>query len=69
VTFVEDGDANVTVVDWEGVVGPVVVALLSPLFDATRQHDYGPGVALPAHPPEVVAGRVKRTLGHNELSR
>ena len=34
-----------------------------------RQHDYGPGVGLPAHPPVVVSGRVERPLGDDELPR
>ena len=60
---------NVPVVDGLRVVGPVVVALFPALLDAARQHDDGPRVRLPAHPPEVVPRRVEGTLRHDELPR
>ena len=46
-----------------------MVALLTALFDAAREHDDGTAVALPHHPPEVIARRVQRTLRHDEFSR
>ena len=67
VGLVEDGDLYVSVVDRVGVGRPVLVTLLSPLLVAPGQHHDGPGVRLPAHPPEVVSGRVERTLSHYEL--
>jgi len=44
-----------------------VVALLPALLDTAREHDDGPAVRLPAHPPEVVSRRVQRALSHDEL--
>ena len=68
VRLVQDGHLDVSVVDGVCVEGPVLVALLSPLLVAPGEHHDGPGVRLPAHPPEVVPGGVERSLGHDELS-
>ena len=45
------------------------VALFPALLDASGEHDDGPGVCLPAHPPEVIPGRVEGSLGHHKLAR
>ena len=34
-----------------------------------RQHDNSSGICFPAHPPEVVPGRMERALRHDELPR
>jgi len=66
--LVEQYDLDVSVGHMLHVERPVVVALLPPLLHAAGQHDDGPAVLLPDHPPEVVSGRVQRALGHDELS-
>ena len=68
VGLVKDGHLDVSVVDGVCVQRPVLVALLSPLLIAPGEHHDGPGVRLPAHPPEVVPGGVEGALGHDELS-
>ena len=67
VRLVEDGHLDVPVVYRVGVEGPIVVTLLSALLDAPGEHDNRPRIRLPAHPPEVVSGRVEGALGHYEL--
>lgn len=67
--LVENRHGNVAVVNGQRVGRPVVVALLPALLDATRQHDNGPAVALPDHPPKVVPRRVQWPLRHDEFSR
>jgi hypothetical protein len=42
---------------------------LPALFVASREHDYGSRVALPAHTPEVVARRVQWSLSDDKLAR
>ena len=39
------------------------------LFDASGEHDDGPRARLPRHAPKVVARRVQRALGDDELAR
>lgn len=69
VRLVQYRDAYVTVVNGESVRRPVSVALFSTLLDATSEHDDRTTVTLPNHSPKVVAGRVQRTLGDDELPR
>ena len=68
VRLVQDGHLDISVVDGVCVERPILVALLSPLLIAPGEHHDGPGVCLPAHPPEVVPGGVEGALGHYELS-
>lgn len=68
-TFVQDGHLNVSVIDGLRVVRPVTIALFTTFLHAPSQHDDGPGAGLPGHPPEVVPGRMQRTLSHDELPR
>lgn len=68
VAVVQQRHLDVPVVDGHGIVGPVVVALFATLLERPRQHDDRPGVAFPAHAPEVVPRRVQRTLRHDELA-
>lgn len=59
----------VPVVHGEGIVGPIVVALLSALLYTAGQHDDGSTVRFPAHAPEIVASGMQRTLEHEERLR
>ena len=68
VRLVHHSDLDIAVVDRLGVVRPVLVAFLPALLHTPGEHHDGPGVRLPAHPPEVVPGGVEGTLGHDELS-
>lgn len=49
---------DVTVVNWIIVGRPVLVAFLATLLEATRQHNNGTRIRLPAHAPKIVSGRV-----------
>lgn len=55
VAVIQKSDLDISIIDWSGVVRPVVVALFAPFFKATRQHNNGTWIALPAHSPEVVS--------------
>ena len=66
--LVHDGDLDVSVVNGLSVVRPVPVALFSPFLHAAGQHDDGPGVGLPTHAPEVVAGGMQRSLSYDEFA-
>ena len=67
VGLVQDGHLDVPVEYGIRVERPVVVTLLPALLYTPGQHDDGPRVGLPAHPPEVVPRRVQGTLRHYEL--
>ena len=67
VRLVQDGHLDVPVEHGIRVERPIMVALLPPLLYTPGQHDDGPRVGLPAHPPEVVPRGVERALRHNEL--
>lgn len=69
VAIVEYLHLDVAIEDGHRVVGPVLVALLAALLEAAGEHDNRPGVALPAHAPEIVACGVQRALGDNEFTR
>ena len=67
VGLVQDGHLDVPVEHGIRVERPIMVALLPTLLYTPGQHDDGPRVGLPAHPPEVVSRGVERALRHNEL--
>lgn len=67
--LVQYGYTNVTVIDGMSVDWPIMVTLLSSFLDTPGQHYDRPAVAFPDHSPEIVARRVQRTLGDDELPR
>ena len=67
VRLIQDGHLDVPIKDGIRVERPIVVTLLPALLYTPGQHDDGPRVRLPAHPPEVVPCRVERALRHYEL--
>ena len=68
VRLIHHSNLDIAVVYRLSVVRPVLITFLSALLNTPSEHHDGPGVGLPAHPPEVVPGGVQGSLGHDKLS-
>jgi len=68
VRLVQNGDLNITIIHGVSIKRPIVVALLASLLYTPGKHHDGAGVCFPTHSPEVVSGRVQRSLCDDKFS-